>query len=309
MDNQNNEHSQGAEEALNGLPDKEREETQNILDEIAAEAPKDGKPEEKPKEEAKPKEGEEAKPKENDGKPDENNQNNKPEARREVKLMPSWLHERAKADWEKREKDLTGKIEELSKGATKTEDGAVVPSEDLDKEVDALAEELNLDSKVVKRIVDLASKRGGVPPELLQKLDEVERFRQAEAIKTEAIQFNQDFDKIVLPLIKAEYGDDVSADIIEGIRDKTREIAYTPEYSKVPYSTIYKGDDQFREVISEKKKGAEGSRGGHTQEASAVDGEQIDLASPQADDVIKKMSDAQFDQYEKNMEKFEKSKK
>lgn len=294
-------------EAFNGLPQKEREETQKILDEIegnkAPEAPKPTDEEKKP-EDKKPEEA----PKPEDKKPEDPA---KPEARRDVKLMPAWLHERAKADWEKQTNDLKSQLEQVSKGAIKTgEDKKPDEKNDLDKEIEDIADEYGIDPKFAKSIVAIAMKRGGsIPQEFMEKMKQVDQINEQEAIRTELNSFNADFDKSIVPLIKAEYGDTVAPEIVERIRDDFKAKAYSPEYAKVPYTTIYKGEDQFRGVIPPIKKGAEPARGGSSAAADLSGEEPVDLTKPLSDDVVSKLSHADFEIYGKNMEKYEQSQK
>ncbi|OLS16002.1 MAG: hypothetical protein RBG13Loki_0380 [Promethearchaeota archaeon CR_4] len=96
--------------------------------------------------------------------------------------------------------------------------------------------------------------------------------------------------------------------MIDQVREELKAKAYTPEYGKVPYSILYKGEDQFRGLVAPEKKGAEGGRGGtNAQQDIAGQGEQIDLTKPLTDDVLKTLTDAQFTEYEKNMETHERS--
>lgn len=319
MENINNEHNQGATDGLESLSDKDRKETKEILDEISAgekDAPKpegdDAKPEEKKDEKPaddKTKEGQKSDKAEGEKKPDETGEK-KPEPRRDFKLMPAWLHERAKADWEKREKEL---LESISKkgealGENKAGEGK---KDDTEAEIEKLAEEEGISASLAKKLIDLAAKRSGngkIPDELKKELDLARHHREQQEIANETAQFNSDFDSQVLPIVKAEYGNDISPEIISDIREKLKELAYNPDYSKVPYTTLYKGEDKFRGVIPPIKKGAEGARGGHTAAAeSKSGGEDADISKPLNDDEIRKLTDEQFETYTKNMEKLEKA--
>lgn len=301
MTDQNNELNQEA-DALNGLPDVERQETQKILDEIASEtAPKeddkpsdDGKPEPKP-EDKKPEEG---------GKPKEDDDGKKPEPRRETKLMPAWLHERAKADWEKREAELKSEVEKARGTATKLEE-----SQEPTKDAEALAEKHGITVELAQEIIESRNAAGKIPQEIAEKLKLIDEMKNATAIEAEVAGFKADFDAKILPLIKVEYGENVPESTIEQIREELKTKAYTPEYAKVPYTILYKGDDTFRGLISPERKGAEGGRGGSTaQQEMSGQGEPIDLSKTLSDDVIKTLTDDQFETYSANMEKNERAK-
>lgn len=314
MTDPNNELNLGAEnDGLEGLPAKELAETKEILGEIAGEsAPKDGEP--KPDNTNKPEAKPEEKPgeaKAEDGKPKDGDDGKKPEQRRDVKLMPAWLHERSKADWEKREKELLAEVE-ASKGTSVKPEGYNLKKENLDttQEAETLAEKHGITVELAQDMLAIASRNGKLPEGIEEKLKAVDDMRNSVIVAAEASAFNADFDKIVLPLVKAEYGDNVPATVIDQVREELKAKAYTPEYAKVPYTILYKGEDQFRGIVAPERKGAEGGRGGSSaQQDISGKGDSIDLASPLHDDVLKTLTDEQFTIYEKNMEAFERSRK
>lgn len=299
---------------LDGMPNADRKDTEQILNELDAEAQKGAdpeKPEAKKPEEGKPET--EEKPTDEGKKPDEGDK--KPEKRREVKLMPAFIHETAKSQWEKREKDLQDQIEVAKRGtAEKKENGDSEKKPDSStpvdqKKIDALVEKHGITAELAIDLYHIAAENAGkLPPEIAQQLKDVGEFRNQQAIATEAAAFSADFDKAIVPLIKAEYGDDVSPDVIAGIRENLKGLAYTPDFAKVPYDVLYKGNDQFRGMVAPKKKGAEGARGGHQQSVDAgksgEDGE-LDLSTPLSDDAIRGLTDKQFEEYEKNMANIE----
>jgi hypothetical protein len=314
-DNSNNEPNQ---DGLENLPEAQRKETQQMLDEIAAEdAAKAG---DKPKgDEEKPKEGETGKPDESkkddpkkpDGKPEDKKEKEKPEGRRPAKLIPAWVHERAKEDWTKQEAKLKADIEALSKGKPSSEGGkdeSKASKEARDAGIKALAEKHGYSEEFVRDVLSMADENKGViPPEVAQKLSQVDKLSEEREIQIEEAQFSQDFDKIVLPLIKAEYGDNVPQNVIVDIKEDLKGLAYSTEYSKVPYEVIYNGTKDFRSRVPDAKKGAEDSRPG---QGGVNDGkEAIDLTKPLSDEVVATLSDKQFETYSNNMVGWEKSNK
>lgn len=314
MTNENNELNLGADDGLNGLPEKELAETKEILDEIGKEdAPKPGD-EKEPEPSTEPKKPEEVKPAdtkvEADKKPEDIDGKKTPEQRRDQKLVPAWLLERAKADHEKREKELTAEIETF-KRTSKPEDNSKNENPDISNEAETFAEKHGITVELAQDMINIASRNNGkLPTDIEERLNAVDEMRNNAIIAAEATAFNADFDRVVLPLIKAEYGDNVPAHVIEQVREDLKVKAYTPEYAKVPYATIYKGEDQFRGVVATEKKGAEGGRGGsNAQQTISGEGTTIDLTKPIADDVLKTLTDAQFDEYERNMEQLERSRK
>lgn len=317
MSTDNAEHSAGAAETgLEGLPAAEKAETEAILHELEGEAPK---PEEtkadpdKPEGE-KPKEGEEGKKPEdaNDGKkPDgEGDKTTKPEARREVRMMPAWAHEAYKDKSEKEIASLKAEVERLAStdkpGGKKDGEGAPAPDE-LEKEASELAEKHGITAELAKDILAAARKGVALPPELMSKLSEVDDLKAVRDAEVETAKYNADFDRIILPLIKAEYGDDAPAEVISRVRDELKTLAYDPEgtYAKVPYEVIYRGQEAFRGLVPAPKKGAESSRGGSASGGTGAGEGKPDLSQPLADDVIRSLSDEDFETYSKNMEKRE----
>lgn len=316
MSNNNSDLDQGG---LETLPENERVETQKILDEIKkdedtlplepnAEQPK---PEIKP-EPAKPEEKVEPKVEEAGNKKPDDEQ--KPEEkRRDPKFIPAWVHEVDKAAKEKEILKLQSEIERLTKSGNKApvEGEEQKGSEDSYKDVDAAAEKAGIDKDFARTMYDLANKnKGELPEEVANDLKAARQLREDREIQAEEVQFSSDFDSKIVPLIKAEYGDDVPQATIAQIKGELKAKAYTKEYAQVPYSTIYKGEDQFRDVIAPLKKGAENGRGGTmiTVVDGARDGE-IDLTKPLLDDVLKTLTDEQFEKYSDNMAKYEQSQK
>lgn len=313
--NNEQELNQGADDGgLSNLPEAERNETKAILDEIEAAAPKDPvkkeePPAPKPEDDKKP---EADKKVDGDKKPEGEKppaEDKKPEARREPKMMPSWQHERAKAAWEREKKELTAKVESAAGKPQVNEPGK--PDEkaasDLDpKEIQAIAEEVGVEVKTVEKLLALANKNGGkIPQEVMDKLEKVDKLSAEREAEVETIQYNADFDRLITPLIKAEYGDDVSPDVIADIRNTLKGLAYSDDFAKVAYATLYRGEEQFRNLVPPKAKGAEGSRGGtvaadEARKAATPAG--LDLTKPLSDEQIKQLSDADFDTYCKNME-------
>lgn len=315
MSNNNTDHDQGG---LEALPENERAETQKILDEIKQE--EDSRPAEpiaeQPKPEVKP---EPAKPEEKPEPKVEEAGNKKPEGepkpeekRRESKLIPAWVHEVDKAAKEKEILKLQTEIERLSQSGNKppVEDKEIKGTEESYKDVDAAAEKAGIDKDFARTMYDLANKnKGQLSPEITADLAAARQLKQDREIQAEEVQFSSDFDTIVLPLIKKEYGDDVPQTTIAEIKENLKAKAYTPEYAKVPYTTIYKGEDQFRDVIAPKGKGGENGRGGTVALADGPKDGDLDLTKPLGDDVIKTLTDKQFDTYSENMAKYESSQK
>lgn len=315
MSTDNNE-DRSPDDPMAGLPEGERAETQAILDELQGEAPApeagDGKKEgtegpdgKKPEEEKKP-EGKAP----NDRKKPEGESGKQEEKRREVKLMPAWVHEAAKADMQKQIDALTKDLEAARNDPNARKEGAGegdrsgATDEDLEKEAEAFAEKHNLMPELAKDLLSYARKgQGSLTSELVEKLAKVDKLQAESEIAAEVAQYTADFDRLILPLVKAEYGDDVPSEVVNDIREELKELAYNPDFAKVPYATLYKGEDKFRDRIPPEKRGAEPSRGGSTAQAGETEGEKPDLTKPLTDAQIKALSETELDEYLANMDK------
>lgn len=320
MSNTNNEPNQGGPDGdLQNLPDAERKETQEILDDIAKTNAGSGKPEDV-KPDAKPPEPPKAPEATPDSKPDGNDKDKQPDVqksgdRREVSLMPTWMHKADESKWNKEKEDLMGQIEKLSKspGApSKDGQGGEKPPQangDYKAEVAKIAEQYQIQPELAEALVKVAIQNSGkIPADVEAKLAKIDKLESERAIEVETAKFSNDFDTIVLPLIKAEYGDDVPAEVVSKIKEDLKSVAYTPEYARVPYTTIYKGTDQFRGIIPPKKAGAERSRGGHHQSKENSGAgempswkEKVEAGEKLTDEEVSKLSDDEFEAYSNTM--------
>lgn len=322
-DNQNEEADR---EALNGLSDKDRKETEEILGTIDAEAgKKEGEePDAKDAEAAKLAEDErraaltdEERVAEDaakalvDGKvevkkPDEIV---KPESRRNApKLMPVYVHKVAENKWQQDREKLLSSIEDLTK-TNSSKEGETQEAKDARlAKIKAVADKHGYEPAFVEDILAIATENGGkLPPEVEQGLRKAHGLSAERDLEMETANYSADFDRVILPIIKAEYGDDVPKNVISDIKEDLKGLAYSEEYAKVPYEVIYRGNAEFRGLVPAKQKGGESSRGGSNVESDATG--KPDLTKPISDTQLKTLSDADFDTYAKNMEVYEKAQK
>lgn len=319
-DNENTNPDRGG---IENLSDKDRKETQEILDEIENsgkdsqadgkkeedQKPSGEKPEEKP--DLPPKKADEDGTKKNDDKGDKGK---KPEERRPTKLIPAEVFYTHRAKTEQQVKELQAEIDRLKGTSTSQQDKKEDTPDDSEKKdqvdtrIDALKkkwEEKGYDPDLISDMAALAMQNDGrLPKEVSERLETIDKIKNEREAEAEEISFNADFDKVVLPLIKTEYGDDVPKAVIEEIRENLKGMAYQEEYGKVPYEVIYKGKDMFRGVIPPKKKSAESSRGG-TEDGATDRSEKPDLTKPLSDEEVEKLSPEDFDKYSDNMARIE----
>lgn len=260
---------------LENLPENQRNETKEILADIQKE--EDAKANESKKDEGdqkpedkKPEDEGDKKPEDKgdkDGKKDgeEGTQDKLP--RRDTKLVPSYILGIEKTKFEKREKELMDEIDALKTGAKPNVDGE--KKEPTKVEIKSLVDKIVTDNEIAdpKVISDIfeavdayVKDKTQLPPEILAKLQVVDELKSQHEIALEEINFSKDFDKQILPLIKAEYGDDIPEDKVAEIKEKLKGIAYSDEYAKVSYDEIYRGKNDFRGLHTPKKRSAEGTR-------------------------------------------------
>jgi hypothetical protein len=310
---------------LDNLSEKERKETEEILGEVASGgAPKAPVGEKKIEGEVPAKEPEldaEGKPKVVAGEKKDPPEVAKPTpaARREASTVPAFKLKIA----EKREEKSQGRVAELEaelaalkkEGDKAIKDGGA-PAEvakDTETRLKAISEKSGIDVEVLKEIVDAVRPASSVtiPPEIATALEEIGKNKAEAAASVEVANYNADFDRLILPLIQKEYGDKegkVPPETVTKIKDELAKIAYSPEYSKVPYEEIYLGKTDFRGIIPAAAKGAEVSRGGSTAivehqngqgTATAVDWEKLGSDKTYAvdDEVLKGLSNTDLERY------------
>lgn len=298
---------------LDGLPDVDRKETEEILAEIEKdEKPSDQKPPEEQKPEKKPEDG---KPADEQKPPEKKPEERKPSderkpspERKQPGLMPRYAHEIAMKDKDKSISDLTAEVERLKAGKGPSSEEVRTPEQanDLKSKVEKMAQTLSekhtgvskeLIQDLAQSMVDLGiTSAGELPKAVQEQLKAVDAFTAAQEIQAEEQAFRSAFDEHIIPLIKQEYGD-LPEDTISEIRKVMMEKAYSDEFAKTPYSVIYKGLDEFRGFKRTPAKSAEASRGGHERAGDAApEGDDSEFENV-TDEDIEKMDPATFDRY------------
>lgn len=259
-------------DGLDNLPESQRKETQEILDDITK--AEESKPKPEDVDTSKKPEGEEKKDDEGDKKPelDKDGKPIKTEDESESSKRRPWQkaieHKRKEhaAGLEQQVQDLTAKIAELTQRA-KPDDGKPATTEQknvLGDKVKKLVEESKIDvpPEFIESIIQLAREGKELPEEITEKLAEVDKIKSAIEVEKEETFFSKDFDKLILPLVKAEYGDGIPEEKIAEIKEKLKQFAYSDQYGHLPYEEIYAAKKDFRGVVAPKKRSAEGPRNG-----------------------------------------------
>lgn len=218
------------------------------VDQPKPEAPK---PPEPPKEEPKP---EDKKPTMEDGKPEKP----KGETWRQAIATKRQEQEKAKdqkiADLEKENATLKNPKTPIAP-LNPADPPAPAEKSVLTDEQKNLAEKYGIEpedylkmfpSKVIEKEVI----KSGLTPEQTTLLDTLQSDREKQSINDG---FRTDFEDNVLPLIKAEYPN-ISDEKVKEIKSKIFEKIKTDEFSLTPLTTLYKGEDDFRGVVTTPKK-------------------------------------------------------
>jgi len=316
---------------LSNLPENERKETEEILGDIETggkkpDAPaaekKEGEddvtptktPEELEAEKLKVAEAEKLKAEEAAKAAEEKK---KQEERRPATLVPAYLLKVQEDQANKKIATLTAELEAAREAGKKALDAGAKPEDaaaTLEKRLQAISEKSGIAVDVLKEVVDLVKPSGTIelPEELKNDLKVAKDLRAEREVEVEAAKFSADFDRLILPLVKKEYGDDVPAETVATIKEDLKAKAYSPDYAMVPYSTIYKGEDTFRNLVNPKGKGGEASRGGTNAIATAEAAERgagVDWKALEESDSLewdetklRSLSDDDFDKYGKLME-------
>ncbi len=270
---------------LENLPENEKKETQKLLDEIAADEAKNQK--EEPKKEEPKAEKPEDKPKEDPPKEE-------PKPRKKAKLIPEYVLKTAESRFEKREKELLAELEKAKQGKApaddKKPDAKPLPDEDVDSQLKVIAEESGVPESSLKKILGIVQKVAGkatlddiqkLKDELVARSSKLDELTSKQELEDEERGFADDFEKNVLPLVKKEYGDDISPDDLADIKESLKEKAYDPKFKDVPLENLYSGWKEFRGLIAPKKKSAEDSRSG----SDRIPGDTTDYENVTEDDL------------------------
>lgn len=313
---------------LSSLPEKERKETEEILGDIenggkqsdtTVDNKKDADNDATATDQPTPEELEAAKQKEIDAeklKSEETvklaDEKKKQEERRPSTLVPAYVLKVQEDQANKKIADLTAQLEEARKAGEKALDAGVKPEDaaaTLDQRLQAISEKSGIAVDVLKEVVDLVKPSGTIelPEDLKKDLQAAKDLRAEREVEVEAAKFSADFDRLILPIIHAEYGKDVPEATVTQIKESLKAKAYTQAYAAVPYGTIYKGEDEFRNLVNAKAKGGEGSRGGTmtmADTAAAERGTGVDWKALEDSDSmelseaeVRKLSDEDFDKY------------
>lgn len=254
--------------------------------------PKEEKPEEpKPKDSEKP---EAEKPKEEEPET--------PRKPRSVKMVPAWKLEIEKQKGEKLAADLEKARNAPPAPAPNVPEAPKPSTQKLDSAIKKWADKTGVDEADVREltnaILDGFKPQTELPKEILDQLADLKKFKDTQENSfneaSEMAEYGKEFERDILPLVKAKYPDVSDAKIGE-LKAKLATIAFTEEYAKLPLKKIFLAEqDGFSDVLpAESKPSAEPGRGGAGRNEAAI--APIDYDDPNLD--ISKLTDAQLDEF------------
>lgn len=225
-------------------------------------SPKEEKPEEKkedPKEEIKHEE-------KNDRKP------------REPKQIPAWQHEvekkRMRKEFDEEKTKITesftnelttikSQLEEFSKKGH-SEKEVVEKKEELDKDLDALADEYGVDKVFMSKLYNnLASKLSPkLPDDVSAKLSKIDQWEAEKQQQQEDLEYDKSFGSKVDPILKEKFPSLTPVEK-EAVREKLKEYYFDEKYINLDTDEIYTLKEKELEglVSSKIKSGEKGTRG------------------------------------------------
>lgn len=165
-------------------------------------------------------------------------------------------------------------------------------NEEIEVQLEAIADKYGTDPNFVKDL-----KNTLLSPKLLETLNLVQH--QA-VIKNQEEQYDNEFRTKVLPLIKEEYGEDVSKDVIKRIKTAHKQMSFSKDLLNTPADLIYSGVKSFRgygDKATAESSGNRRTRGGDT----VIDFKNMTMA-----EATKTLSDEDFEKWSNYQEELEK---
>lgn len=279
---------------------------------------KDGEGEEKPepekeddkKSEEEGKEGDE-KSSEDEKKEGDDSEEEKPTPTRPERYIPIPKHKQALQEKDDEIAKLNSELEVVRKesGQTKTEQEK---AKDLDteKQIEAYAEKHGMTVDAVKDLRELLGTRDNVLTPEQQAA--IERSQQREREEADAQQFNTEFERDVVSLIKKRYPN-ATEEAIKQAKEVLDEEAHTSLYAKTPLRAVFRDIEEgsLNTILNVPKKktsessggGGDKRRGGSTpQELSFAELSELDENSPEKVEAIRGMEPDTFEEYTRFVE-------
>ena len=214
--------------------------------------------------------------------------------KRTPRTVPLYKLKIAEKNWLKDKGKLQETIDELNKKLQGR------PDLSRDAKIEEFAKEHKMDSTVLKGLIKLVTPEGMIISDEMK--NDIVKLKKELTWRKEFEQFDKDFLKNVSPLLKEGK---ISVEDQGKIKELLKAKAFTTDYANTPLAVIYRGDtdfDSFRGAPTKKKtvepggKGPRGGKPGDTKAIIAKEGEE-------------EMTDKEFDEFDKGLEKEGKKKK
>jgi len=205
---------------------------------------------------------------------------------KEPALIPAWKAKIAEERLQKENEALRKQIEDFQRNPTKENKATTEATIDNIRE---LAEEsgLELDERQEKFFRTLMGtvQKNAVPTDALKTLEALQQQREIELLES---QFDQEFSKDVLPLIKERYGDLPERELAT-LRTKLHDLAFSEQYAKVALKKVFRAENDDLGFTPTKPSV-------HTSKSGKTRGTDIDY-SQMDESTFANLSDEQVDAY------------
>jgi hypothetical protein len=205
------------------------------------------------------------------------------------------IAESQKESVEKERDELKAQIEKLSKKSELT------PADEakLNDSIEELSAKYpDVDPNLLKDLQNSILAKVSTPKEVTEALKELQTIKAERDESFESAEYSKDFEKDVLPLIKAE-NPNLSDEAILQIKDNLKTFAYTEEYAKIPLSKIFRAERDSLDipVTVVKKKTTEGDHSFKTRDSGSVD---FDNMTEEGYNTLPAEEKAKFREYQKS---------
>lgn len=182
---------------------------------------------------------------------------------REVKYTEAWRLKVAESQKEAVAKQLADAQAEIIRLSNKPSDLNNTEKKDLGDALKVIAEKHNVDPELLKDIRDSIIGQVTTPADVTEKLKKLDEIQAERDHTFQENEYFKEFDKDVLPLIKAE-NPGISEDALLQVKESLKQLAFTEEYGKLSLSKIFKAekDSLNLPVASPGKKTTEGTKSG-----------------------------------------------
>lgn len=211
---------------------------------------------------------------------------------KEPALIPAWEHKVAEKRWAKENETLRAELDALKANPTVANQQAVVQTTGNLKQ---MAQQYGLELDEAQEKFFSALLQNAVPSELKdagRKLEALERDRTISFLEQ---QYETEFNKDVVPLLREKYGD-LDGSTLAELKAKLHNTAFTDTYAKVPLRKVFLAEEsEFKLTPSEPRSTVQPGKSGKTRSVS-VDFDSVD------EETFAKMSPEDVERYTRHQQ-------